>query len=264
MKNSLNPWFEICNGEVWNNGHKLISNLDLQLNLGENIVLLGPNGSGKTTLVKIISRELYPVIKSNGYIKYFGENRINLWNIRKDIGFLYTNQENRIPNKTLPIDLISAGINGIYGSGTQREVDHSDFKRTNELIEYLQIGHLKVKQFGLLSDGEKRMVLIARALINKPKVLVLDEPTCRLDLKSKFRLLSMLQHLASNGTTILQSTHDVDSIFKGTNRVILIKDCKIQKDGNLHDIINAKQLSILFNTSLTVHEQNGCWNVYPE
>ena len=118
-------------------------------------------------------------------------------------------------------------------------------------------------EFNSLSDGQKRRGMIARALVYSPKLLVLDEPFCNLDIKSTLILNKVLIKLMDNSVNIIYVTHSLETILPKTNRVVFIKEGKIINDGKPDDLINSKCLSALFNTSIKVIKQDNYWRSIP-
>ena len=124
------------------------------------------------------------------------------------------------------------------------------------------IKKLTQKYFSHLSEGEKQIVLIARALIKKPEILILDEPIANLDLRSKYYVLDQINELTNLNTNIICITHDISMITQIYNRVIMLKDRAIIVDGKQSETINSKNLSNLFDINIDVIQQKGSWQVY--
>jgi len=115
--------------------------------------------------------------------------------------------------------------------------------------------------FSCLSDGEKQISLIARALIKKPDILILDEPIANLDYKSKFFVVDKINELSKLNTKIFCVTHDISTITKIYDRVIMLKDGKIIADGDQYKVINSENLNKLFGIQVEVTNNNGLWNL---
>ena len=130
------------------------------------------------------------------------------------------------------------------------------------LINKLFITNLSHKLFSHLSEGEKQIVLIARAIIKKPKILILDEPTANLDLKSKFQVIDKINELNKLNTKIICITHDISMITKIYNRIIMLKDRMIIADGTQKETINRENLSNLFDINIDVIKHKGNWHIY--
>ena len=128
-------------------------------------------------------------------------------------------------------------------------------------MEKMSISNLSKKNFSFLSDGEKQISLIARALIKKPEILILDEPIANLDYKSKFFLIDKLNELSELNTKILCVTHDISTITKIYDRVIMLKDGKIIADGDQNEVINSENLNKLYDVQVEVIKNNGLWNI---
>jgi len=125
----------------------------------------------------------------------------------------------------------------------------------------MNISNLSKKNFSYLSDGEKQISLIARALIKKPKILILDEPIANLDYKSKFFVIDKVNELSKLNTKILSVSHDISTITKIYDRVIMLKDGKIIADGDQNKVINSENLNKLYGIQVEVTKNNGLWNI---
>lgn len=262
MSNNI-PWLELKNIEVWINNKNVLSKLTLNLNYGDNIVILGPNGAGKTSLIKLIERSVYPIVSKDSKIRYFGEKNISLWDIRSKIGFVTLNIQNRICSTTKSADAICSGFFGTNKLLKYQSLTQSQKTRFRRLLEYLSIESIASNNFGNLSEGEKRTVLIARALINQPEIIILDEPTCNLDFKSKHKILEVLDKLSKDEITLVQVTHNLDSISKQTNRVIFLKNGIVKEDSTPSKCLTSSKLSDLFDTPLTIINSNSYWQALP-
>ena len=169
----------------------------------------------------------------------------------------------RISHKTPLIEVISSGFFGSTSLNGVRKLNSQQQNRIRSLLKEFYLDEFSESNFGNLSDGLKRRALIARALANDPEILILDEPVSNLDLKSRHSLILLLEKISSSNTTIVQVTHNIDSILKNTERVILIKNKKIIRDGNTSECLTSKELSYLFDTELKVIKRNGYWQVFP-
>ena len=120
------------------------------------------------------------------------------------------------------------------------------------------------KKFFYLSDGEKQISIIARAIINNPKVLILDEPSVNLDLKSRIFLIEKIKNLSQLGICILCITHDISIITKDYSRIIFLKDREIIRDGKPSELMNSKNINKLFDIDIKLIENSNSWDVYRE
>ena len=262
-REDLKTWASFKNISVYLDQKKILSNINLNIKHGENILILGPNGSGKSTFLKLLNRSIYPITKKDSSLKLFNKENINIWDLRKRIGFLFKEMEGRVNHGVKLYDLITSGFSGTFNSRYSKLLSEIEKVKVDNLINEWELNNIVNNEFHSLSDGEKRRALLARALVYEPDILVLDEPFCNLDIKSTFILNKNLNRLIEHSINILYVTHNLESILPKTNRVILIKEGKIIKEGNPNEIINSKIISDLFKISIKVVKQDGYWRSYP-
>ena len=256
-------WASLKNINVYIDQIKILSDININLNYGENILILGPNGSGKSTFLKLLNRSIYPITSNNSSLNLFNTEQINIWDLRKKIGFLFKEMEQRINNGVKLYDVISSGFSGIFNSRYSNLLSESERIKIRNLINDWELSNIMYTEFQSLSDGQKRRALLARALVYEPKLLVLDEPFCNLDIKSNLILNQNLNKLINESVNIIYVTHNIESILPKTNRVILIKEGRILNDGSPNELINTKTLSDLFNIPIKVIKQDGYWRMLP-
>ncbi len=252
-------WFDAKNINCFKNGFKVIKDLNLKIAYSENVILIGPNGSGKSSLIEIINRNIYPVVANESKLKIFDKELINLWELRNKISTVNNDIKNRINPNLQVFDLILSGLYGRY-CYVQNKSERDSYK-VEKIMKKMNISNLSKKNFSYLSDGEKQISLIARALIKKPEILILDEPIANLDYKSKFLVIDKVNELSILNTKILCVTHDISTITKIYDRVIMLKDGKIIADGDQNNIINSENLNKLFGIQVEVTNNNGLWNI---
>ena len=254
-----NFWFEAKNINCFKNGFRVIKDLNLKIAYSENVILIGPNGSGKSSLIEVINRNIYPVIANESKLKIFGKELINLWELRKRISTVNNNIKNRINPNLQVFDLILSGLYGRYCYVQNKS--ERDSHKVEKLMMKMNISNLSKRYFSYLSDGEKKISLIARALIKKPDILILDEPIANLDYKSKFFVLDKINELSKLNTRIFCVTHDISMITRIYDRVLMLKDGKIIADGHQNNIINSENLNKLYGIDVKVAKNNGLWNI---
>jgi iron complex transport system ATP-binding protein len=254
-----NYWFDAKNINCFKNGFRIIKDLNLKISYAENVILIGPNGSGKSSLIEIINRNIYPVITNESKLKIFDKEHINLWELRKRISTVNNDIKNRINPNLKVLDLILSGLYGRY-CYIQNKSKRDSYK-VEKIMEKMNISNLSKKNFSYLSDGEKQISLIARALIKRPDILILDEPIANLDYKSKFFVFDKINEISKLNTKIFCVTHDISTITKIYDRVIMIKDGKIIADGPQNKIINSGNLNKLYGIDVEVTKNNGLWNI---
>ena len=256
-------WFDACRVEARLGGRPVINNLNLQLRLGESTTVLGPNGAGKSTVVKLIERSLHPVVQANAHLKLFGSSTVNLWQLRRRLGVVNSELETRFPPM---ISAMQVALSGLFGSmrlGRDQTPQPEQISATQDLLERLDLAAIAEQPFGQLSDGQRRRLMIARALVHTPEVLVLDEPSRALDLKACHQLLQTLRELCRGGTTVLQVTHRVDTIVPEMERILFLNGGTIVKSGPPNELLRPNELSELFQTPLEVVKKNGFHQVLP-
>ncbi len=252
-------WFEAKNINCFKSGYRVIKDLNLKIAYSENVILIGPNGSGKSSLIEVINRNIYPEVNNKSKLKIFDKELINLWELRKRISTVNNDIKNRISPNLKVFDLILSGLYGRYCFISNKS--ERDLYKVESIIKNMKISNLSKKKFSYLSDGEKQITLIARALINKPDILILDEPIANLDYNSKFFVVDKINELSKLNTKILCVTHDISTITRIYDRVIMLKDGKIIADGHQNKVINSENLNKLYSIQVEVTKNNGLWNI---
>jgi len=254
-----NFWFEAKNINCFKNGFRVIKDLNLKIAHSENVILIGPNGSGKSSLIEVINRNIYPVIANESKLKIFGKELINLWELRKRISTVNNDIKNRINPNLQVFDLILSGLYGRY-CYVQNKSERDSYK-VEIIMKKMNISNLSKKYFSYLSDGEKKISLIARALIKNPDILILDEPIANLDYKSKFFVVDRINELSKLNTRIFCVTHDISMITRIYDRVLMLKDGKISADGHQNKVKNSENLNKLYGIDVEVSKNNGLWKI---
>ena len=252
-------WFEAENINCFKNGYRVLKDLNLKISYSENVILIGPNGSGKSSLIEVINRNIYPVITNKSKLKIFNKELINLWELRKRISTVNNDIKNRINPNLQVFDLILSGLYGRYCFIKNKS--ERDSYKVEKIIKKMNISNLSKKYFSHLSDGEKQISLIARALIKKPDILILDEPIANLDYKSKFLVVDKINELSKLNTKIFCVTHDISTITKIYDRVIMLIDGKIIADGHQKTVLNSENLNNLYGIDVELTKNDGLWNI---
>ncbi|MCP9931688.1 ATP-binding cassette domain-containing protein [Cyanobium sp. AMD-g] len=263
MSTPPSAYLELQAVEAWLGPRRVFEDLSLRLHRGEHTVVLGPNGSGKSSLVKLLSRELYPVVKPGSCLRIFGSETVNLWELRGRIGLVSQDLQAAYGGRVPAADVVLSGFFGSVGIGRSQVATSPQRQRVAALMAQLGLADLAERPYGQLSDGQRRRLLLARALVHGPEVLVLDEPTNGLDLKAKHQLLAILRDLAAAGTTLLLVTHQIEAILPEISRCVLLREGKVVGDGPAVQLLQDAPLSALFATPLRVCEANGYRQVLP-
>ena len=256
-------WLDLCNVEAWLGDRPVLHNLNLQLKLRQSTTVLGPNGAGKSSLVKLIDRSLYPIVRADAHLRLFGSETVNLWALRSRLGVVSSELEQRFHPKTAVDEVVVSSFFGATRLGRDQIPSGEQWEQAQDLLDQLQFQSIRGRCYGELSDGLRRRLLIARALVHNPEVLVLDEPSRALDLQACHQLLNILRGLIQAGTTVVQVTHRVDTILPEMERVLFLAQGRLVGDGSPREMLRPAELSELFKTPLNVVEAHGFRQVLP-
>ncbi len=240
----------------------MLHDVNLRVEIGEQIALLGPNGCGKSTLLKTMTCELYPLASDETHVRIFGRERWDLTELKKRLGVV----QNEIPGKPmLRITGREAVLTGFFSSSTlwpNLTVTPEMEARTDAVMVQIDAVKLREHVFGEMSAGQQRRILIGRALVASSGCLLLDEPSNALDLSAQRDLRELLVALAEQKTTILMITHHIADIIPAMRRVLLMKDGRIVGDGPREELLTAPVLSELFRTEVRITEQGGFYHAW--
>jgi iron complex transport system ATP-binding protein len=226
---------------------------------GERWVVLGPNGAGKTTLLQVASAQIHP---TDGAVGVLGEliGTVDVFDLRPRIGLTSAALADRIPRSELVGDVVVSAAYGVVGRWRE-EYDDLDHKRAGELLREVGVAHLAGRTFGTLSDGERKRVQVARALMTDPELLLLDEPAAGLDLGGREDLVSTLSTLAYDASapaTVLVS-HHVEEIPPGFTHALLLRQGSVVAEGPVDDVLTEQALSATFGMPLLLQHDDGRW-----
>jgi iron complex transport system ATP-binding protein len=230
----------------------LLRRVDWRVELDEKWVVLGPNGAGKTTLLRLAATELHPTC---GLVHVLGERlgHTDVFGLRPRIGFSSASLASRIPGDEVVADLVVSAGYAVLGRWRER-YEAVDSARATGLLAALGMEGMVQRRFGTLSEGERKRVLIARALMTDPELLLLDEPAAGLDLGGREDLLSRLATLAADPdapATVLV-THHVEEIPPGFTHAMLMRDGAVVAQGLLGAVLTEDNLSKTFGVDLVL------------
>ena len=240
----------------------MLDGVTLTVAQGEHVAILGPNGSGKSTLVKVISRDLYPLLKPEPWsLRILGSDHWNLFDLRNQLGLVSNDWMQMCTRDYSAFEIVLSGFFGSVGIWPYHQVTPAMERTAREVMELLEIAHLAGRPTDELSSGEARRILIARALVHNPRALVLDEPTTSLDLHATRELREALRKLAARGISIVMVTHHLPDIIPEMQRVVLFRGGRVYCDGPKERVLEAGNLSGLFGIPLEVLERGGYYHV---
>lgn len=238
-------------------GTTLVGPVTWQVELDERWVVIGPNGAGKTTLMQLAAAQMFPTT-GTAFVLNEELGRVEVRELATRVGVTSAAIADRIPSEEIVSDVvISAGYSVI---GRWREA-YDDVDRTQavESLESMGAEHLADRAFGTLSEGERKRVLIARALMTDPELLLLDEPAAGLDLGGREELVDRLSRLAEDpeAPAIVLITHHVEEIPDGFTHVLLLSEGGVVAQGLLDDVLTSANLSTAFRQQIALDSVDG-------
>ena len=237
----------------------LLDRINWTVEEDERWAVLGPNGAGKTTLLQIAAATMHP---TSGEAYVFGERlgRVDMFELRPRIGLASAALAQRIPGGERVTDVVvSAGYSVL---GRWREAyGRLDVRRAAKLLDRLGVGDLGERTYGTLSEGERKRVQIARALMTDPELLLLDEPAAGMDLGGREDLIRRLTRFAADpdAPASVLVTHHVEELPPGVSHVLLLRDGRIVASGLARDVLTNQHLSATFAIPLQVERRDGRW-----
>jgi iron complex transport system ATP-binding protein len=237
----------------------LIESVTWTVEEDERWAVLGPNGAGKSTLLNVAAAHLHP---SEGRAYVFGARlgRVDVFELRPRIGLVSAAIADRIPPSERVIDVVVSA--GYAVLGRWREAyGRLDVRRAAQLLTRWGVGHLGERPYGTLSDGERKRVQIARALMTDPELLLLDEPAAGMDLGGREDLLHRLTTLAEDpaAPASVMVTHHVEELPPGTTHVLLLRGGSVVAAGLARSVLTADNLSDTFALGLEIERRGGRW-----
>ena len=259
------PLIEIRNATIWRGSTRVFDQLDLTIEQHERVAILGPNGSGKTTLLKTINRELYPVVADDSSVRILGREHWNVWELRQHIGIVSHDLHQRYTPTTTAIEVVVSGFHSSIGvHGTRRKsVTREQVDKARETLGILGIDALEKTPLKFMSTGQQRRCLLGRALVHKPRTLILDEPTEGLDFAASFDYLRRIRDLSASGHNIVLVTHHLNEIPPEVERVIVLKEGCVVADGPKAQVLTDEFLSAVYATEIRIAALDGYYLAYP-
>ncbi|MDP9445223.1 MAG: ABC transporter ATP-binding protein [Actinomycetota bacterium] len=251
---------ELADVSVVRGQQRLIDAVSWTVRPDERWVVLGPNGAGKTTLLQVVGAQLHP---TSGVAGILGEvlGTTDVFELRPRIGLTSAAVADRIPRTEVVHDVVVSASYAVLGRWRER-YDELDHERARALLTELGVAHLADRTFGTLSEGERKRVQIARALMTDPELLLLDEPAAGLDLGGREDLVDTLAVLAADTqspATVLVS-HHVEEIPPNFTHVLLMRRGRVVAAGPLPEALTEPVLSQTFGMNLLLQHSDGRWH----
>jgi iron complex transport system ATP-binding protein len=215
--------------------------------------------------LKVINRELYPVLKDDSWVRILGRSTWNVWKLRSHIGVVSHDLQMRYRDTVSGLDVVlsgflsSVGIHGILAG----KISNSQKESAKQVMQELGVDDLADTPLRKMSTGQQRRCLLGRALVHDPDTLILDEPTAGLDISASFDYLSRIRNLVATGKNIVLVTHLLNEIPPDIERIVLLRDGAIVTDGPKDDVLNEENLEKTYGTTIKVARVDGYYLAYP-
>ncbi len=224
----------------------VLRDVTIKIRQGEHVAILGPNGCGKTTLIRLLTQELHAYGDPPPRFRLFGKDRWDVFKLRSQLGIVRPDLWARFPADISVFDLVASGAFASFGVWSHHKLTSVVKRTADQLLKTMEIAHLKERSLTDVSAGEAQRALIARALVNRPHTLLLDEPCSNLDPGAQNRLRQTLRRLAKSGLTLIVVTHHIEDLIPEISRVVLMKAGEIVKDGRKDEVLTQENLKGLF------------------
>lgn len=235
-------------------GREILKNINWEIKKDENWALLGLNGSGKSTLLSMIPAYTFA---TSGEVSVF-EKKFGtcVWaEVKEKVGFVSSSLNtfsDSLNNQTLNNIVLSGKYNSI---GIYQEITQKDREKANNIIKDFKLSHLKLNKYITLSQGEQRKTLLARAFMNEPSLLILDEPCSGLDIRAREIFLKTLEESKSD-IPFIYVTHQIEEIIPSITHVAILDNREIVSQGNKFEVLTEENLSKLYGIDLKIEWSN--------
>jgi iron complex transport system ATP-binding protein len=258
MKNII----EIKNARVFLSGKLVLQDLNWQVKTGEHWFILGANGAGKTTLVKVLMGYAWPVFGAEVKVLGARYGAVNLSELRKNIAWVSPFMQRWTSGEWTALQMVVSGLDGTLG--LFRDYTDEEEKKALEIMNSLGCGHLASHKMDAMSSGEQVKILISRALMHDPELMILDEACVHLDLKSREHLLDTIDAFArrEKAPTIIFITQRIDDILPVFRRGMILKEGKIIAHGARNEILSEENLFKAYDMRVRL-KTNSAGRIWP-
>src|SRR3989442_11562961 len=253
------PAFELHSVSYVAAGRKILHSINWTVEQGKHWAILGPNGSGKTTLLKLACGYLWP--NAGGEVYRKSKILIHLPELRKSIGWVTSALPAEIPSRERVLRTVGSGKFAQIGyvEGFGGEATREDYRLAERYLAQMGSGNLRDQEFGVLSQGEQQKVLIARARMTKPYLIILDEPCAGMDPGARENFLATLSELGKQKKipSLIYVTHHIEEILPLFRKTLVLRDGKITHVGDTSKVLQRDVLQKLYGVALTVKKKKG-------
>ena len=256
------PLLDLRNVRVMRGGKIVLDDFGLRVHVHEHVAVLGPNGCGKSTLIKTITRDCYPMVRKGSSMTILGQKSWNVFELRSLLGIVSNDLMSSCTGDASGLDVVLSG----FFSSTRIFPNHTVDPKHKELAEaaltQLGVSHLAERAVEEMSSGEAKRVLIARALVHKPRALLFDEPCNSLDILAQHGLRETMRSLANSGIGIILVTHELPDVVPEIERVVLMSNGRIVADGRKEEVLQASSLGKLFGLKVELGRREGYYHIW--
>ncbi len=253
------PLIEVVNATYVAGGRTILDSATWTIRHGQQWVVLGPNGAGKTTLLRIAAGYLWP--NAGGYVRRMGRELLDLRDLRRSIGWVANTLSPDVPRRENVLDTVVSGRFAQVGLTHHHgcEPTKTDYRDAEQYLEQLRCQDLREKVFGVLSQGEQQAVLVARAAMAEPMLMILDEPCEGMDPGTRERFLQMLDGLLESDTapSVVLVTHHVEEILPRIDNLLTVREGKILAQGKVAATLDVQTISALYDVPVRRIERSG-------
>ncbi len=244
-------------------GQKIVlDDINLRVQLNEHVALLGPNGCGKSTLIKTITRECYPVARDGAYMTILSQQDWNVFELRSLLGIVSNDLMSSCTSDASGLDVVLSGFFSSTAIFPNHTINPEHRELAQSALRELGVSHLGERAVQEMSSGEAKRVLIARALVHKPRALLFDEPCNSLDFSAQHGLRETMRALAKSGIGIILVTHELSDIVPEIERVVLMSNGRIVADGRKREVLQEETLSRLFGRKVQLTQHAGYYHTW--
>ena len=256
------PLLDFRNLRVMRGQKIALDDFSLHIGAGEHVAILGPNGCGKSTLIKTITRECYPVVRDESSMSILGKDSWDVFSLRSQLGIVSNDLMAWCTGDACGRDVVLSGFFSSTAIYPNHAVDPGQRAMAEAALAQLSIPHLADRPVCEMSSGEARRVLVARALVHKPRALLFDEPCNSLDLGAQQKVRHTMSEFARAGTAIILVTHELADIVPEIQRVVLMCSGRVMTDGPKEEILQVEKLAELFGVTVQMTRRDGHYHLW--
>lgn len=256
------PLLQLRDAQVVRDGRAILTVDSLSIAEGERVAVLGPNGAGKSTLIKLLTRDVLPLWVDPPAVLFRGQARIALQDARGLLGVVSADAQEQADVVLPAREIVLGGLFGSLGLPIRVRPTAEQVERAMAALGELEVSHLAERTMNTLSTGEARRVIIARALVHDPAVLVLDEPCAGLDPHAAYNVRLAVSSLSRGGRSLVLVTHHIEDIVPEIERVVMVQEGRIVADGPKVELLTDERLGRLFDIPALLEERNGNYRLW--